>query len=87
MFEADIKMEEVFMRDVEGRRQRDAALGPDAAKEGHGFYDVTAWASTSRWVLNYMEIPERRLSNSAASAGVSLLLGGRMFSHPTSDCL
>lgn len=44
MFEADTKMEEVFLRDVEGRRQRDAALGPDAAKEGHGFYDVTAWA-------------------------------------------
>lgn len=44
MFEADTKMEKSFMRDVEGRRQRDGALGPDAAKEGHGFYDVTAWA-------------------------------------------
>ena len=44
LLEADTKMEEVFLGDVEGRRQRDAALGPDVAKEGHGFYDVTAWA-------------------------------------------
>lgn len=44
MFEADTKMEDSFMRDVEARRQRDNKLGLDAKKEGHGFYDVTAWA-------------------------------------------
>ncbi len=44
MFEADTKMEEGFLRDVEARRMRDGRLGPDAPKEGHGFYDVTSWA-------------------------------------------
>lgn len=44
LFEADTKMEEVFLKDVEARRQRDARLGIDVKKEGHGFYDVTAWA-------------------------------------------
>jgi len=44
MFEADTKMEDSFMRDVEARRQRDSKLGLNAKKEGQGFYDVTAWA-------------------------------------------
>lgn len=44
LFEADTKMEDVFLKEVEARRQRDGKLGIDADKEGHGFYDVTAWA-------------------------------------------
>lgn len=44
LFEADTKMEASFMQDVAARRERDAKLGKDTRKEGHGFYDVTAWA-------------------------------------------
>lgn len=44
LFEADTKMEDGFLKDVEARRQRDSKLGLDVSKEGHGFYDVTSWA-------------------------------------------
>ncbi len=44
LFEADTKMEDAFLREVEARRLRDSKLGLDTKKEGHGFYDVTSWA-------------------------------------------
>ncbi len=44
LFEADTKMEDSFLREVEARKNRDSKLGIDTKKEGHGFYDVTSWA-------------------------------------------
>lgn len=44
LMEPDPKMEESFLKEVNERRSRDAKLGSLVRKEGHGFYDVTAWA-------------------------------------------
>ncbi len=41
--EADPKIEDSFLREVEAARRRNAKLGERVPKEGLGFYDVTAW--------------------------------------------
>lgn len=90
LFEADTKMEEVFLKDVEARRQRDSMLGTDTRKEGHGFYDVTAWALPIQFGVDASftedEIPVTGLEKITAITKEGKINGGKAtyayaFSH------
>jgi len=44
LLEPEAKLNDEFLREVAARKERNDKLGPRAAKEPYGFYDVTSWS-------------------------------------------